>query len=95
MLSKDKTPAFFDTPNPSLKSKQNEKQEAPYSNSEPPSSPPHISLDKYLSENTSEDNISFEVLMHESKKKEQTKLHQSWLFEKEKLHLMVKFFSFK
>ena len=63
----------------------------PYANAEPPEEDHNrnISLDRYLSENTSEDNVSFDVLMAESKKKEQTKLHQCWLFEKEKFHLMV------
>ncbi len=78
------TPAYFDTPK-----KSNETtSEKPYSNSEPPKKK-NMSVDKYLSQNTSEDNISFEVLMAESKKKEQTKVINQWLFEKERFHSLV------
>jgi hypothetical protein len=52
----------------------------------------NISLDRFLSQNTSEDNLSFETIMHEAEKKERTKVHQSWLFEKEKQLQIVNFF---
>ena len=41
---------------------------------------------KFLAQNTSEDNVSFDAIMQESKREEKKKVHQSWLFEKEKLH---------
>lgn len=84
------TPAYFDTPNLQndfFGSKKTSK-EKPYANSEPPTQI-NLSVDKYLSQNTSEDNISFEILMAESKKKEQSKVINQWLFEKEKFHALV------
>jgi hypothetical protein len=47
------------------------------------------SLDAFLAKNTSEDNVSFEAIIRESEKKENTKLHQAWLYEKEKLLKLV------
>lgn len=44
------------------------------------------SLDEFLAKNTSEDNVSFEMLMKEAEKKQRAKTHQAWLFEKEELH---------
>lgn len=95
------TPRYFDggsTPT-FVQAKSGKKTtETPYANEEPPvfssessqvNEKPfneEISLDKFLSQNTSEDNVSFDVLMHDSKKEERKKVHQSWLFEKEKLH---------
>jgi protein DGCR14 len=46
-------------------------------------------LDSFLAKHTSEDNVSFESILHEAEKKERTKMHQSWLFEKEKLLKLV------
>ena len=43
-----------------------------------------VSLDKYLMQNTSEDNVSFEVIMEEAAKKDQYRVHKAWLFEQEK-----------
>ncbi|CAF0814245.1 unnamed protein product [Brachionus calyciflorus] len=81
------TPAYFDTP-------AKKSSEEPYANEEPPEISTENtkeqtvieSLDKFLAKNTSEDNISFENLIEESDKKQKTKIHQAWLFEKEKLH---------
>jgi protein DGCR14 len=88
------TPTFVQA-----KSKSINSNETPYSNEEPPLFPSDedlisnqktamedMSLDKFLAQNTSEDNVSFEVIMQESKREEKKKVHQSWLFEKEKLH---------
>jgi hypothetical protein len=63
----------------------------PYANSEPPveSGKAHMSVDTYLAKNTSEDNVSFEQLMFEAKKKEQSKVINQWLMEKERLHELV------
>lgn len=47
-------------------------------------------LDSYMSTNTSEDNISFEVLMAESEKKERAKMHNAWLRERELLQKIVR-----
>lgn len=88
--SSSATPAFFDTP-----AKQS--SETPYANEEPPnidtdktnSQTIIESLDSFLAKNTSEDNISFEGLIEEAEKKQKTKTHQAWLFEKEKLHQLV------
>lgn len=44
------------------------------------------SLDEFLSKNTSEDNVSFEMLMKDAEKKQRAKTHQAWLFEKEEFH---------
>jgi len=53
----------------------------------------NISLDKFLSENTSEDNISFEIIMSEAEKKNRLKLNQSWLHDREQfLKLVISFF---
>ncbi|RNA43613.1 DGCR14 -like protein, partial [Brachionus plicatilis] len=67
----------------------------PYANEEPPvidlEQPANgkitESLDTFLANNTSEDNISFEALIEDAEKKQRTKIHQAWLFEKEKQHL--------
>lgn len=48
-----------------------------------------MSVDKYLALNTSEDNVSFEQLMGEARKKEQSKVINQWLMEKERLHELV------
>lgn len=81
------TPLHFDTPSFG--------KEKPYANDEPPnidldktnkSERVVESLDTFLAKNTSEDNISFEALIDEAETKKKTKTHQSWLFEKEKLH---------
>lgn len=87
------TPAFFDTPI----TKKKDKSELPYSNDEPPTSGEVNqvlnsdkkaitagSLDKFLAENTSEDNISFEVIMNDADKKNKLKLHNTWLHDREK-----------
>jgi len=87
------TPAFFDTPI----TKKKDKSELPYSNDEPPTSgevnqvlnsdkkaTTAGSLDKFLAENTSEDNISFEVIMNDADKKNKLKLHNTWLHDREK-----------
>ena len=88
------TPSFIQA------KKTGKKGETPYANAEPPhnlnemsnehelkaNSEESMSLDKFLSQNTSEDNVSFDVLMSESKREERKKVHQSWLFEKEKFH---------
>ena len=64
--------------------------EKPYANSEPPSvSKSTMSVDSYLAKNTSEDNVSFEGLMVESRKKEQSKVINQWLLEKERHHALV------
>lgn len=44
------------------------------------------SLDEFLSKNTSEDNVSFDMLINDAEKKQRAKTHQAWLFEKEQLH---------
>lgn len=44
------------------------------------------SLDEFLAKNTSEDNVSFEMLIGDAEKKQKARMHQSWLHEKEKLH---------
>ena len=88
--SANATPAFFDTP-----AKQS--SDTPYANEEPPNidtdksknEPVVESLDSFLAKNTSEDNLSFETLIEEAEKKQKIKTHQSWLFEKEKLHQLV------
>lgn len=43
-------------------------------------------LDEFLAKNTSEDNVSFDMLMKEAEKKQRAKTHQAWLFEKEQFH---------
>jgi len=92
------TPTFVQAKG-SEKSKPKSSKETPYSNDEPPlyssetslnsdsmAASEEISLDKFLAQNTSEDNVSFDVLMQDSKREEKKKVHQSWLFEKEQLH---------
>ena len=92
------TPTFVQAKG-SDKRKTLNSSETPYSNEEPPlfpsdealinnqkTSSEDISLDKFLAQNTSEDNVSFDAIMQESKREEKKKVHQSWLFEKEKLH---------
>ena len=97
--SASSTPVFFDTPI----TKKKEKSEIPYANEEPPVSgeilsslnnkkTTNTSLDKFLSENTSEDNISFETIMSETEKKNRLKLNQSWLHEREKFLKLVSYF---
>jgi hypothetical protein len=97
------TPAYFDTPLITKKKakKNDETEEAPYCNEEPPdddeilkSDKNKVSLDKFLAENTSEDNISFEAIMTDSEKKNKLKVHQGWLHEKEKLHKLVSLLKF-
>lgn len=75
------------------------KADIPYANEEPPvidlERPTNVkiteSLDSFLSKNTSEDNVSFEALIEDAEIKQRTKIHQAWLFEKEKHHLKVIF----
>lgn len=45
-----------------------------------------LSLDEFLAKNTSEDNVSFDMLINDAEKKKRTKAHQAWLYEKEKFH---------
>jgi protein DGCR14 len=89
--SYNQTPSLFDTTTPSLNSKQKRKskEEEPYANEEPPVKV-KLSLDQFLSKNTSEDNISFEEIMEEAEKKNRLKSHQQWLHEKEKKYALVK-----
>lgn len=51
------------------------------------SSATDVSLDKYLSQNTSEDNMSFDEIMKESEKKHRMK--HAWLYEKEEEQQIV------
>ena len=93
------TPAYFDTPITKKKEKPTEipyaNEEPPEfgeksatnvahdsTNSKPSTS--NGSLDNFLATNTSEDNISFEVIMSEADKKNKLKLHQNWLHDREK-----------
>jgi protein DGCR14 len=46
----------------------------------------NLSLDEFLAKNTSEDNVSFEMLIEEAEKKKKARQHQCWLYEKEQLH---------
>lgn len=58
-----------------------------------------LTLDKYLSQNTSEDNVSFEVIMDEASKKDESRVHRAWLFDQEKnakeVRLFILIYSFK
>jgi len=73
-----------------------EKDDVPYANDElrPMSfkqtgesdDPTELSLDEFLAKNTSEDNVSFEMLIKDAEKKQRAKTHQAWLYEKEQLH---------
>lgn len=83
---------------PKQSSKESLRNDLPYANEEPPvielNQPTNgiitESLDSFLAKNTSEDNISFEALIEDAEQKKRTKIHQAWLFEKEKQHLKVK-----
>ena len=100
------TPALFDsTPGyvQPKKAKEAKPAETPYANEEPPDGSDenddsredkeeHVSLDTFLAKNTSEDNVSFDIIINEAEKKEKSKLHNCWLYEKEKFHKLVSIF---
>lgn len=91
--SRNKSSAkFMETPNLTESKKTDE---LPYANEELGSSrreegvkekEEEESLDEFLAKNTSEDNVSFGMLMKEAEKKQRAKTHQAWLFEKEEFH---------
>ena len=101
--SQPQTPALFDsTPGyvQPKKGKETKPAETPYANEEPPDGSEdcvnvnskeeeHVSLDCFLAKNTSEDNVSFDIIINDAENKEKSKLHNSWLYEKEKFHKLV------
>lgn len=93
------TPSTFETPEsriavtplprPDTESTNKQNEEPPTRNPAPPEitdeSMNGLSLDKYLSQNTSEDNVSFVDIMKESERKHRMK--HAWLFDKEEEQL--------
>lgn len=90
------TPSTFETPESRIavtpggrpdtqRASEVAEEEAPTHNPEPPESTKKaatdVSLDKYLSQNVSEDSMSFVEIMEESNKRHRVK--HAWLFEKE------------
>ena len=55
-----------------------------------PAESPQLGLDAFLAQSTSEDNVSFEAIMSDAAKRDMAKVHNAWLFDRER-QLKIKY----